>query len=69
MTVFGADRPGVTAALFDQIAAFADQTGQPHRVADVEQIVLRGRLVLGVLVAAPRDTAALRTALHKWATA
>ena len=69
VTVFGADRPGVTAALFDQIAAFADQTGQPHRVADVEQIVLRGRLVLGVLVAAPRDTAALRTALHKWATA
>jgi phosphoserine phosphatase len=69
VTVFGADRPGVTAALFHQIAAFAAETGEPHRVADVEQIVLRGRLVLGVLVAAPRDTAALRSALHKWATA
>jgi phosphoserine phosphatase len=69
VTLFGADRPGVTAALFDQIAAFAAQTGEPHRVADVEQIVLRGRLVLGVLVAAPRDTAALRAALHKWAAA
>ena len=69
VTVFGADRPGVTAALFDQIAAFAARTGQPHRVADVEQIVLRGRLILGVLVAAPRDTAGLRAALHRWATA
>lgn len=68
VTVFGADRPGVTAALFEQIAPFG------LLVADVEQIVLRGRLVLGVLVTAPAggpidDVTPLRKALHRWAAA
>lgn len=61
VTVFGADRPGVTAALFERIAPFGAQ------VVDVEQIVLRGRLTLGVLVLAPEDPAILRRTLHKWA--
>jgi phosphoserine phosphatase len=61
VTVFGADRPGVTAALFERIAPYGAQ------VADVEQIVLRGRLTLGVLVLAPADPTELRQILHKWA--
>jgi len=69
VTVFGADRPGVTAALFDQIRQYEAQTGYRARVADLEQIVLRGRLVLGVLVTAPRDPTELRQLLHRWAAA
>ena len=61
VTVFGADRPGVTAALFEQIAPSGAQ------VADVEQIVLRGRLTLGVLLLGAADPALLRQNLHKWA--
>jgi phosphoserine phosphatase len=44
LTVNGADRPGITAALF---AALARHNVE---VRDVEQVVIRGRLVLGVLV-------------------
>src|SRR4051794_31420401 len=69
VTVFGADRPGVTAALFEQITRFEQSTGYSARVADVEQIVLRGRLVLGVLVTAPQDETGFRIALHRWAAA
>ena len=61
VTVFGADRPGVTAALFERIAPSGAQ------VADVEQIVLRGRLTLGVLLLGAADPALLRQNLHKWA--
>ena len=50
MTVSGRDRPGVTSALFDALGG-ADVT-----VADVEQVVIRGRLVLGVLLRAPGGT-------------
>ena len=69
VTVFGADRPGVTASLFEQITGFEESTGYSARVADVEQIVLRGRLVLGVLVTAPEDQAEFRVMLHRWAAA
>lgn len=69
VTVFGADRPGVTAALFEQIRQYEQETGYRARVADLEQIVLRGRLVLGVLVTAPADPTELRKALHRWAAA
>lgn len=62
VTVFGADRPGVTAALFERLTPFGAQ------VVDVEQIVLRGRLTLGVLVLAPPDATELRRTLHRWAT-
>ncbi|MFT3871773.1 MAG: phosphoserine phosphatase SerB [Nocardioides sp.] len=49
ITLSGRDRPGVTSAVFRVLSAAAVE------VVDVEQIVLRGRLVLGVLVTAPRD--------------
>ncbi|MCP2340344.1 phosphoserine phosphatase SerB [Actinomadura rupiterrae] len=45
ITLTGRDRPGVTSRLFGTLSEF------PVTVADVEQVVIRGRLVLGVLVA------------------
>jgi phosphoserine phosphatase len=44
ITLTGRDRPGVTARLFGALARF------PLSVADIEQVTIRGRLVLGVLV-------------------
>lgn len=44
ITLTGRDRPGVTSRLFTTLAGF------PLSVVDVEQVVIRGRLVLGVLV-------------------
>ncbi|MFC4908971.1 phosphoserine phosphatase SerB [Actinomadura gamaensis] len=44
ITLTGRDRPGVTSRLFSTLSEF------PVTVADVEQVVIRGRLVLGVLV-------------------
>lgn len=54
ITLTGKDRPGVTAGVFHTLAGFGVE------VLDIEQIVLRGRLVLGVLVTAPRDWKKLR---------
>lgn len=45
ITLTGPDRPGVTSRLFSVLSGF------PVTVADVEQVVIRGRLTLGVLVA------------------
>ncbi|MBX6382689.1 MAG: phosphoserine phosphatase SerB [Microbispora sp.] len=45
ITLTGPDRPGVTSRLFSVLSGF------PVVVADVEQVVIRGRLILGVLVA------------------
>ncbi len=58
VTLSGPDRPGVTARLFAACSAF------PVEVVDIEQVVVRGRLVLGVLLTAPRDGAGLRTTLE-----
>ncbi|WP_026313614.1 phosphoserine phosphatase SerB [Actinomadura flavalba] len=44
ITLTGRDRPGVTSRLFATLAEF------PLTVEDVEQVVIRGRLILGVLV-------------------
>ena len=44
ITLTGRDRPGVTSRLFAILA------GHPLSVLDVEQVVIRGRLVLGVLL-------------------
>ena len=63
ITLMGEDRPGVTSSLFETLAS-AGVT-----VVDLEQIVLRGRLVLGVLVTAPRDARRLRASLESTATA
>ena len=53
ITLIGRDRPGVTTRVFDAVARFSGE------VVDIEQIVVRGRLVLGILIAEPRDTAGL----------
>ncbi|MFG1697056.1 phosphoserine phosphatase SerB [Nonomuraea sp. NPDC049309] len=45
ITLTGPDRPGVTSRLFSVLSQF------PVTVADIEQVVIRGRLTLGVLVA------------------
>ena len=58
ITLMGRDRPGVTAAMTRTLSAFRVE------VLDMEQIVLRGRLVLGFLVTAPRDAAKLRAAVE-----
>ena len=51
ITVTGHDQPGVTSALFEVLSR--------HKVEllNVEQVVIRGRLTLGVLVAAPPEVA------------
>ncbi len=54
MTLTGRDRPGVTASVFETLAGFGVQ------VLDIEQVVLRGRLLLGILVTAPRNVTKLR---------
>ena len=61
LTISGKDRPGVTSALF------ATLTGAGVEVLDIEQIVLRRRLILGVLVTAPRDWRRLRDAVQETA--
>ena len=63
ITLTGADRPGVTATVFRTLAGYGVQ------VLDIEQILIRGRLVLGVLVTAPRPWKALRTAVEEVAGA
>lgn len=54
VTVFGRDRPGVTAALFQSFSA------HDVDVADVEQVVIQNRLILGVLLELQGDPASLR---------
>ena len=51
ITLSGNDRPGVTRTLF------ATLQEHPVAVLDVEQLVVRGRLVLAVLVAVAGDDA------------
>jgi phosphoserine phosphatase len=59
ITVTGRDKPGVTSVLF------AALTRHGVDVVDVEQVVIRGRLVLGVLVAASRDPEGLQEAVEQ----
>jgi phosphoserine phosphatase len=49
VTLTGRDRPGVTSRLFAELA------GHELIVEDIEQVVIRGRLVLGVLLASEGD--------------
>jgi len=63
ITLVGKDRPGVTSAVFQALAASGVE------VLDIEQIVLRRRLILGVLVTAPRDWKRLRTRIEETAAA
>ncbi|WP_040836993.1 phosphoserine phosphatase SerB [Nocardia brevicatena] len=59
VTVTGPDRPGVTSVLL--------ATMSRHRVSllDVEQVVIRGRLTLGVLITRPSDPEALQDELEE----
>ncbi|MFF1461165.1 phosphoserine phosphatase SerB [Streptomyces sp. NPDC058330] len=63
--IFGKDRPGITAGLFDTLAAFSVD------VVDIEQVVTRGRIVLCALVTDPAAGGAteggLRSTVHSWA--
>ncbi|OEU98402.1 MULTISPECIES: phosphoserine phosphatase SerB [Streptomyces] len=63
--IFGKDRPGITAGLFDTLAAFAVE------VVDIEQLVTRGRITLCALVTAPTtgpgSEGELRATVHSWA--
>lgn len=64
--IFGKDRPGITAGLFETLAGFGVQ------VVDIEQVVTRGRIVLCVLVSVPVGRGAegvLRATVHTWAEA
>jgi phosphoserine phosphatase len=51
ITVTGHDKPGVTSALFEVLS------GHKVELLNVEQVVIRGRLTLGVLVSAPLEVA------------
>jgi phosphoserine phosphatase len=59
ITLTGKDRPGVTSLVFDTLAKFGVE------VMDIEQIVLRRRLILGLLVGLPRDWKPLRAAMEQ----
>lgn len=58
VTVTGPDHPGVTSVLFAALTTHAVD------VLDVEQVVIRGRLTLGVLVSCPGDPEALQSAVE-----
>ena len=62
ITLTGKDRPGVTSMVFDTLARFGVE------VMDIEQIVLRRRLILGLLVSSPRDWKPLRAEMERVAT-
>ncbi len=59
ITFSGTDRPGVTTTVFGTLSTYGVE------VIDVEQIVLRGQLILGVLITAPREWRTLRSALER----
>ena len=59
ITLAGRDRPGVTRAVLGRLAEAGVE------VLDLEQIVLRRRLVLGFLVTVPEDEVALRDAVSQ----
>jgi len=59
ITVTGPDKPGVSSVLF------AALTKHGVQILDVEQVVIRGQLVLGVLVATPRDPEGLQEAVEQ----
>lgn len=60
VTLTGRDRPGVTSRLFSELSAYE------LTVLDVEQVVIRGHLVLGVLLACAQSPDL--TAIHRQIT-
>jgi len=61
VTLTGPDRPGVTSRLL------AACTAPGVAVLDIEQVLVRGRLVLGVLITMPRNDAGIRSAAARLA--
>ncbi|WP_151775595.1 phosphoserine phosphatase SerB [Streptomyces abyssomicinicus] len=61
--IFGKDRPGTTAGLFETLTAYRVD------VVDIEQVVIRGRMVLCALITPPPagQEGDLRAAVHSWA--
>ena len=59
ITVTGPDRPGVSSVLFAALTAHGVD------LLDVEQVVIRGRLTLGALVAAHHDPEGLQEAVEQ----
>ncbi len=55
--VSGSDRPGITAGIMDVLAADAVE------IIDVEQVVVQGRLELGLLIDVPEDQATIKDLL------
>jgi phosphoserine phosphatase len=58
ITLTGKDRPGVTSSIFATLSRAGVE------VLDIEQILLRQQLILGVLVTAPRDWKKLKAAVE-----
>ena len=63
VTLTGRDRPGVTSRLFSVLAA------RRLSVLDMEQVVIRGRLVLGVLLRPATGRGLTRSAVEVTANA
>jgi phosphoserine phosphatase len=59
ITVTGPDRPGVTSVLFTAL------TRHGVELLDVEQVVIRGQLTLGALVATDHDPEGLQEAVEQ----
>ncbi|GAA4716842.1 phosphoserine phosphatase SerB [Nocardioides conyzicola] len=61
ITLSGKDRPGVTSSVFTALS------GAGVEVIDIEQIVLRRQLILGILVTAPHNAKKVRAAVEETA--
>lgn len=59
VTLMGPDRKGVSTRLFGAVASHGVE------VVDVEQLIVRGRLILSALLTRPHDTEAFRAALEE----
>ena len=59
VTLTGPDQSGVTTRLFGELEPFGVE------VIDVEQLVVRGRLILSALLTVPDDEANLETTVHE----
>lgn len=59
VTVTGPDKPGVSSALFSVLARHGVE------LVDVEQVQIRGRLILGVVVSGPTSVWAMRHAIEQ----
>lgn len=58
VTLIGADQSGVTTRLFEDLSAFSVE------VIDIEQLVVRGRLILSALLTIPDDREGLESTVH-----